>query len=94
MSDYTDKICPIIYSSDCWLPRCLGEKCAWFSKCYTPTSEDCSVVGEWIVSAEGDSICSNCGAFEEKFIYGVDYWHGRGESKFCPNCGKKMKGAE
>ena len=51
--------------------------------------------GEWIVNIpEYESICSVCGAKETEFIYGTEMWYGLGESKFCPNCGYRMKGAD
>lgn len=50
--------------------------------------------GEWIVNISNDkSICSVCGANEADFIYGTEMWYGLGDSKFCPNCGARMKGA-
>lgn len=50
--------------------------------------------GEWIVDMPNyKSICPVCGAKESEFIYGTEMWYGIGESKFCPNCGAKMKGA-
>lgn len=48
--------------------------------------------GEWIISADGESSCSVCGASEEEFIYGTENWYGMGESKFCPACGAKTRG--
>lgn len=48
--------------------------------------------GEWIVN-NYKSVCSVCGANETDFIYGTEMWYGLGESKFCPNCGARMKGA-
>lgn len=51
--------------------------------------------GEWIVNiSDYESICSACGAKETEFIYGTEMWYGLGESKFCPNCGAHMKGAD
>lgn len=51
--------------------------------------------GEWIVNMLNyESICSVCGANESDFIYGTEMWYGLGKSKFCPNCGAKMKGAD
>lgn len=51
--------------------------------------------GEWIVNiSDYESICSVCGAKETEFIYGTEIWYGLGESKFCPNCGAQMKGAD
>ena len=50
--------------------------------------------GKWIVSEDGDSICSVCGESEDWFIYGTENWYGKGYSNYCPNCGAKMKGAE
>lgn len=49
--------------------------------------------GEWIVNTHNyKSVCSVCGANETDFIYGTEIWYGLGESKFCPNCGARMKG--
>lgn len=49
--------------------------------------------GEWIVNMLNyKSMCSVCGANEIDFIYGTEIWYGLGESKFCPNCGARMKG--
>jgi hypothetical protein len=49
--------------------------------------------GEWIVNiSDYKSVCSVCGAQETDFIYGTEMWYGLGESKFCPNCGAKMRG--
>lgn len=39
MSKHTDKVCPIMFSSRWNVTHCVGEQCAWFSKCYTPTLE-------------------------------------------------------
>ena len=51
--------------------------------------------GEWIVDMPNyKSICPVCGAKETEFIYGTEMWYGLGESKFCPNCGAKMKGVD
>ena len=51
--------------------------------------------GEWIVNMPNyESICSVCGAKETDFIYGTEMWYGLGESKFCPSCGARMKGAD
>jgi len=51
--------------------------------------------GEWLVNMPNyESICSVCGAKETDFIYGTEMWYGLGESKFCPNCGARMKGAD
>ena len=51
--------------------------------------------GEWITDENGGCRCSVCGVREERFIYGLgEYWHGRGESNYCPNCGARMKGAK
>ena len=51
--------------------------------------------GEWIADEYGGCRCSVCGVREERFVYGLgEYWHGRGESNFCPNCGVRMKGAD
>lgn len=48
--------------------------------------------GEWIVDEDGNCRCSLCGVREEQFIYGLgEYWYGRGESNFCPNCGADMR---
>jgi hypothetical protein len=48
--------------------------------------------GEWIVNISNyESICSVCGANETDFIYGTEMWYGLGKSKFCPNCGARMK---
>ena len=50
--------------------------------------------GEWIVNiSDYKSVCSVCGANETEFIYGTEMWYGLGKSKFCPNCGARMKGA-
>lgn len=46
--------------------------------------------GEWIVRND-NTYCSECGASEDTFIYGSEYWHGLGLSHYCPNCGMKMK---
>ena len=46
--------------------------------------------GEWIVR-DDNAYCSECGASEDTFIYGSEYWHGLGLSHYCPNCGVKMK---
>ena len=48
--------------------------------------------GEWFKDENGDYRCSECGGCEEQFIYGTENWYGRGESKFCPSCGARMKG--
>lgn len=49
--------------------------------------------GEWIVNMlNHESICSVCGAKETEFIYGTEMWYGLGESRFCPSCGRRMKG--
>lgn len=48
--------------------------------------------GEWIINDAGDTECSVCGETENKFIYGTESWYGKGESRFCPNCGARMKG--
>ena len=45
--------------------------------------------GEWIVSEDGDTICSVCGASEEEFIFGTENWYGIGISNYCPNCGRR-----
>lgn len=51
--------------------------------------------GEWIVNIPNyKSVCSVCGANETDFIYGTEMWYGLGESKFCPSCGARMKGAD
>lgn len=51
--------------------------------------------GEWIADENGGCRCSVCGVREERFIYGLgEYWHGRGESNYCPNCGAKMRGED
>ena len=51
--------------------------------------------GKWIVNMPNyESICSVCGAKETDFIYGTEMWYGLGESKFCPSCGARMKGAD
>lgn len=51
--------------------------------------------GEWIVDmANYKSVCPVCGAKETEFIYGTEMWYGLGESKFCPSCGARMKGAD
>ena len=51
--------------------------------------------GKWIVNMLNyESICSVCGAKETDFIYGTEMWYGLGESKYCPSCGAKMKGAD
>ena len=47
--------------------------------------------GEWIISEDGDSTCSVCGASEEEFIYGLEKWYGMGDSNYCPACGAKMR---
>lgn len=47
--------------------------------------------GEWIVS-DKDSVCSVCGKDEAEFICGTEDWYGYGLSKYCPNCGARMKG--
>ena len=49
--------------------------------------------GEWIVS-DKDSVCSVCGKDEAEFICGTEDWYGYGLSKYCPNCGARMKGAD
>lgn len=46
--------------------------------------------GEWIIR-DDNAYCSECGASEDTFIYGSEYWHGLGLSHYCPNCGAKMK---
>lgn len=46
--------------------------------------------GEWIVR-DDNAYCSECGASEDTFIYGSEYWHGLGLSHYCPNCGARMK---
>lgn len=49
---------------------------------------------EWIINMSNyESICSVCGAKETEFIYGTEMWYGLGESRFCPSCGRRMKGA-
>ena len=49
---------------------------------------------EWIINMSNyESICSACGAKETEFIYGTEMWYGLGESRFCPSCGRRMKGA-
>ena len=51
--------------------------------------------GEWMVNIpDYKSVCSVCGASEADFIYGTEMWYGLGESKFCPSCGARMKGAD
>lgn len=51
--------------------------------------------GVWIIDLLNyKSICSVCGANEAEFIYGTEMWYGLGESRFCPACGARMKGAE
>lgn len=51
--------------------------------------------GEWIVDILNyKSVCSVCGANETDFIYGTEMWYGLGESRFCPNCGAELKGAD
>lgn len=51
--------------------------------------------GKWIVNMTNyESLCSVCGAKETAFIYGTEMWYGLGESKFCPSCGARMKGAD
>lgn len=51
--------------------------------------------GEWLVDILNyKSMCSVCGANETDFIYGTEMWYGLGESKFCPSCGARMKGAD
>ena len=57
-------------------------------------SEDCisRAKGEWIPDPDGGFWCSNCRAQEDEFIYGSGMRYVNGESKFCPNCGAKMKG--
>jgi len=50
--------------------------------------------GKWVKDENGDYRCSECGGCEEQFIYGTENWYGRGESKFCPSCGARMKGAD
>ena len=50
--------------------------------------------GEWFKDENGDYRCSECGGCEEQFIYGTENWYGLGESKFCPSCGARMKGAD
>lgn len=50
--------------------------------------------GEWIKDEDGTYRCSNCGGCEEQYIYGTENWYGCGESKFCPSCGARMKGAD
>ena len=47
---------------------------------------------EWIPDPDGGFWCSNCRAQEDEFIYGSGMRYVNGESKFCPNCGAKMKG--
>lgn len=49
--------------------------------------------GHWIIEDESHK-CSICGSPEEEFIYGTEFWYGRGESNFCPNCGARMKGTD
>lgn len=46
--------------------------------------------GKWIVR-DDNTYCSECGASEDTFIYGSEYWHGLGLSHYCPNCSTKMK---
>ena len=52
--------------------------------------------GMWVYDEhKGTYVCSECGKLEERFVYGLgEYWYGRGESKFCPSCGARMKGAD
>ena len=57
-------------------------------------SDWCRPKGEWIKNENGDYRCSECGGCEEQFIYGTENWYGLGESKFCPSCVAKMKGAD
>ena len=47
--------------------------------------------GHWVEDDNGDVVCSNCGKFEDEFVYGTEYWYGAGESNYCPNCGAKME---
>lgn len=59
MSKYTDKICPIIYSSNWTHKNCFGEECAWFSKCYNDVETFNKVVpnkaeGEWVEEFSDD----------------------------------------
>ena len=49
--------------------------------------------GEWVKGQKGDIICSVCGESEANFIFGWDYEY-EGISKYCPNCGARMKGAD
>ena len=48
--------------------------------------------GYWI-NDNGAFRCSVCGEREDEFIDGWD-WEVCGASKFCPNCGARMKGAK
>lgn len=51
--------------------------------------------GEWVVDIfDYKSVCPVCGAKETEFIYGTEMWYGLGESKYCPNCGAKMRGGK
>lgn len=56
-----------------------------------PSAQPDPKKGKWIVSIDGDSFCSVCGASEEKFIYGTEMWYGKGESNFCPCCGADLR---
>jgi hypothetical protein len=89
-----------LYDCDEWCRDCKEydtekHNCPRWNRVIRRTLEDNQPKqGEWIINDTGDTECSVCGKTENRFIYGTENWYGIGESRFCPNCGTKMKGAD